>query len=207
MSDQAGSRTARGLQAAALAREVENVVASHAPDLGNASAILSGELIAAIALLPDAGQRALPANRKSILAAFVKHLNAAYPTGDHDKEAALSEEISDEGISVDDWAGRTAGPTYLEKHYGIARSTLYRWQKRSLVVALRRGGRKYVFPLEQFIDGRPVAGLKQITEIFGHPRLAWAWLRTPNAALSYQPPLALLAIDRVESVIAAANHR
>ncbi|RUX43066.1 hypothetical protein EN994_30185, partial [Mesorhizobium sp. M7A.F.Ca.CA.002.09.1.1] len=51
-----------------------------------------------------------------------------------------------ESMLIEDWAGRVAGSTYLEEHLRIARSTLHRWQRRGEVIALRKGGRKHVFP-------------------------------------------------------------
>ena len=199
-------------KAAAIAREVENVVARQAPDLGKPAAILSGQLVAAIASLPEKQQRALAASRRSILDAFVAQLKSAVaPDQSSDsapsKNAQAPEHSAIEEIRVSDWAGPTAGPTYLEKHYGISRSTLHRWQKRNLVIALRRGGRKYVFPLEQFVDGRPVSGLDQIIGLFEHPRLAWAWLRTPSPKLAEKIPLELLKLDQVASAVCAAKNR
>jgi hypothetical protein len=58
---------------------------------------------------------------------------------------------------VEDWAGPLAGPTELERHIGVARSTLHTWQKQKAVIGLLVGVRKHAFPIEQFVDGRPVA--------------------------------------------------
>lgn len=63
-----------------------------------------------------------------------------------------------DSLRIEDWAGAVAGPTYLEAHFGIPRSTLHWWQRSNDVVALRKGARKHVFPLAQFIDGRHCAG-------------------------------------------------
>ncbi|RUZ18568.1 hypothetical protein EN953_34865, partial [Mesorhizobium sp. M7A.F.Ca.CA.001.04.1.1] len=81
-----------------------------------------------------------------------------------------------ESMLIEDWAGRVAGSTYLEEHLRIARSTLHRWQRRGEVIALRKGGRKHVFPLAQFVDGRPVAGIRDVLSLITNPRLAWLWL-------------------------------
>ncbi len=76
-----------------------------------------------------------------------------------------------------DWAGPVAGPTVIERHFGIPRSTLYRWQKRNEVVWLNtRTSRKPVFPLMQFVDGRPEEGVAEVVQAFGEPRAAWQWL-------------------------------
>jgi hypothetical protein len=47
---------------------------------------------------------------------------------------------------VEDWAGPLAGPTELERAFGIARSTLHTWQKQGAVVGLLVGTRKHAFP-------------------------------------------------------------
>src|SRR3546814_4146272 len=77
--------------------------------------------------------------------------------------------------SLEDWAGPVAGSTMLHEQ-GIARSTLHDWQKRGEVIALLSGARKHAFPLEQFVDGRPVQGISDVLEIAGNPRRAWLWL-------------------------------
>ncbi|TIP47814.1 MAG: hypothetical protein E5X77_14400, partial [Mesorhizobium sp.] len=77
-----------------------------------------------------------------------------------------------QSMLLEDWAGEVAGSTYLEEKLRIPRSTLHRWQRRGEVVALRRGGRKHVFPLAQFVDGRPVLGISDVLSAIGNPRLA-----------------------------------
>lgn len=51
---------------------------------------------------------------------------------------------------VEDWAGPLAGPTELERDFGVARSTLHNWQKQGAVIGLLVGVRKHAFPTEQF---------------------------------------------------------
>ena len=110
-----------------------------------------------------------------------------------------------ESMLIEDWAGRVAGSTYLEENLHIARSTLHRWQKRNDVVALRTGGRKHVFPLTQFVDGRPVAGISEVQSAITNPRLAWFWLTRPSAHLEGRIPLDMLRQDLVEEVAVAAR--
>lgn len=106
---------------------------------------------------------------------------------------------------ADDWAGTVAGPTLIERHYGIPRSTLYRWQKLNEVVAISsRTSRKPVFPLKQFVDGRPVNGVADVVSIFGDQRRAWQWLVTKNTRTNGAPIDALLR-GEVESVVKAAQ--
>ncbi len=72
-------------------------------------------------------------------------------------------------------------------------------------VALRKGGRKHVFPLAQFVDGRPVAGIREVVSVIANPRLAWFWLTRPSDRLDGKTPIDLLRQDRIEDVVAAAR--
>lgn len=110
-----------------------------------------------------------------------------------------------DSMRIEDWAGRVAGPTYLEKNLQIARSTLHRWQRCNEVVALRMGRRRHVFPLAQFVDGRPVSGIRDVLGLAAHPRLAWFWLVRPSPALDGRVPIELLRLDLVEEVTLAAR--
>lgn len=101
------------------------------------------------------------------------------------------------------WAGDVVGSTKLERDYGIPRTTLHGWQKQHRVVALLSGTRKHVFPLAQFVDGRPVEGLTEVILAAGSPRAAWLWLIRPHSSLDAQAPLDrlkagdLLAVTRL----------
>ena len=106
---------------------------------------------------------------------------------------------------IEDWAGRVAGSTYLDENLHIPRSTLHRWQKRNEVVALRKGGRKHVFPLAQFVDGRPVPGISEVLSLIANPRLAWFWLVRPSPDLDGRVPIEMLRQDLVDAVIVAAR--
>jgi hypothetical protein len=105
---------------------------------------------------------------------------------------------------LEDWAGPVAGPSELERRYGIRRSTLHEWQKRGAVIGLLKGERKHVFPLDQFVDSRPVQGMSQITAIIDNPRTAWQWLVRPHPTGDRSPPLARLKAGRVDEVRDAA---
>lgn len=105
---------------------------------------------------------------------------------------------------VEDWAGPLAGPTELERDFGVARSTLHAWQKQGVVIGLLVGVRKHAFPTEQFVDGRPVTGLAAIVEAIGDLRTAWLWLREPNSGLADVTPLARLKAGATDKVIEMA---
>lgn len=107
-------------------------------------------------------------------------------------------------VPLEEWAGPVAGSSALHES-GIARSTLHDWQKRGQVVALLAGARKHVFPLEQFVDGRPLEGIAQIVAIAPSPRTAWLWLVQNSPLLSGKRPIDMLKQDRVEDVVEAAR--
>ncbi|RUW64431.1 antitoxin Xre/MbcA/ParS toxin-binding domain-containing protein [Mesorhizobium sp. M4B.F.Ca.ET.049.02.1.2] len=106
---------------------------------------------------------------------------------------------------IEDWAGEVAGSTFLEEHFRIPRSTLHRWQRRNEVIALRKGGRKHVFPLAQFVDGRPASGISEVMSAIGNPRLAWFWLTRPSPQLRGRIPIEVLKQDMVCDVVSAAR--
>ncbi len=106
---------------------------------------------------------------------------------------------------VEDWAGTLAGPTELERDFGVARSTLHTWQKQGAVIGLLVGVRKHAFPTEQFVDGRPVTGLAAVVEAIGDRRAAWLWLREPNPGLAGVTPLACLKAGAIDKVVEMAR--
>ncbi|RAZ76490.1 hypothetical protein DPM35_15645 [Mesorhizobium atlanticum] len=118
----------------------------------------------------------------------------------------IAERAADlQSMLLEDWAGEVAGSTYLEEKLRIPRSTLHRWQRRGEVVALRKGGRKHVFPLAQFVDGRPVLGISDVLSAIANPRLAWFWLTRPAPELSGRVPIEMLRDDMVADVVRAAG--
>ncbi len=106
---------------------------------------------------------------------------------------------------LEDWAGPTAGPVDIERTLEIPRSTLHHWQRKGLIIGLLNGVRKNVFPLDQFVDGKPLAGLAEVLTIIDHPRVTWRWMRTPHPLLGGAKPLTRLKQGRVEEVLRAAQ--
>ena len=106
---------------------------------------------------------------------------------------------------VEDWAGPLAGPTELERDFGVARSTLHTWQKQGAVIGLLVGVRKHAFPTEQFVDGRPVTGLAAIVAAIRDPRAAWLWLREPNPGFAGVTPLTRLKAGATDKVVEMAR--
>lgn len=105
---------------------------------------------------------------------------------------------------LEDWAGPVGGPRDIEKKFGTKRSTLHDWQKRGAVIGLLKGERKHVFPLAQFVDGRPVEGMTEITKIIKNPRAAWQWLIRPKPSIGGSP-IERLKKGRLDEVVAAAQ--
>jgi hypothetical protein len=55
------------------------------------------------------------------------------------------------------------------------------------------GACKTVFPLEQFVDGKPIA---EMLAVIGEPRVTWMWLREPSPLPNGATPLARLKRGR-----------
>lgn len=182
---------------------------------------IAGAVAAAIALLQPSDLRAIDAIRERLpdrASRFVRTLaaeaadrgaEASVPSVSADRHARVRSRLAGKGdidlMRVEDWAGRVAGPTFLEENLGIPRSTLHRWQRRGKVIALRTGGRKHVFPLAQFVDGRPAPGIGEVLSAMPNPRRAWFWLIGPVAGLDGRVPIEMLKQDLVADVVLAAQ--
>jgi hypothetical protein len=108
-------------------------------------------------------------------------------------------------LLLEDWAGPVAGSTEIERDLHIRRQTLNNWRQNGDVIAFLKGVSKHVYPLNQFIDGRPVKGLAEIVAVAGSQRSAWLWLNEKNPSLSGNSPIELLKRDEVEVVKMAAE--
>ena len=106
---------------------------------------------------------------------------------------------------VESWAGPVAGPGEIEKQLHVARSTLNEWHRRGAVIGLLRGERKHVYPLDQFVDARPLQGIGEVAKIAPDERAAWLWLRQPHGRFAMRPPLDLLKAGQRDAVIQAAE--
>jgi len=106
---------------------------------------------------------------------------------------------------VESWAGPVAGPGEIEKQLHVARSTLNEWHRRGAVIGLLRGERKHVYPLDQFVDARPLQGIGEVARIAPDERAAWLWLRQPHGRFAMRPPLDLLKAGQRDAVIQAAE--
>ena len=106
---------------------------------------------------------------------------------------------------LESWAGPVAGPGEIEKQLHVARSTLNEWHRRGAVIGLLRGERKHVYPLDQFVDARPMQGIADVAKVASDERAAWLWLRQPHGRFDMRPPLDLLRAGQRDEVIQAAE--
>ncbi|WP_245573056.1 antitoxin Xre/MbcA/ParS toxin-binding domain-containing protein [Lichenihabitans psoromatis] len=106
---------------------------------------------------------------------------------------------------LESWAGPTAGTGEIEETLGIPRSTLSSWQQNGSVIGLLRGERKRAYPLEQFVDARPLEGVADILKVTPDARSAWLWLRQPHGSLQHRLPLDVLKEGGREAVVRAAE--
>lgn len=107
-------------------------------------------------------------------------------------------------MAIEEWAGPVGGAKEIEAQFGVGRSTLSTWHKNGAVVGLLRGQRKLAYPLEQFIDGRPLQGLSDVVAAAPDARSAWLWLRQRHGALDGETPLAVLRAGKRDQVIGLA---
>ncbi|MFB9979011.1 antitoxin Xre/MbcA/ParS toxin-binding domain-containing protein [Mesorhizobium kowhaii] len=213
-----------------VAEEVERALAHYDEAINRPTMVsvgkIAGSIASAVTLLSPKHQRAIDAIHADLPGLASKFVRALAAEAARRSEAGTSgaaglppASLADidgpvssppraddlESMLIEDWAGRVAGSTYLEENLRIARSTLHRWQRRGEVIALRKGGRKHVFPLAQFVDGRPVAGIRDVQSLISNPRLAWLWLTRPSAQLDGRTPIDLLRQDQIEEVVEAAR--
>lgn len=106
--------------------------------------------------------------------------------------------------AIEDWAGPVGGASDIEAQIGVKRTTLATWYKQGAVIGLLRGQRKLAYPLEQFIDGRPLQGIADVLGIAPDARSAWLWMRQPHGALDGETPIAALRAAQQDKVSAIA---
>jgi hypothetical protein len=215
----------------AAVADILDVLARHNP--GISRSVLKGKsrvvaaVTAATVRLSDQQQRQILAHRKKLVEAMG---TVAADLAGHDDQGLIQFDVKlpvevsqgagrgemvdiEEGrrrlsayttpVRLEDWAGPVAGPSEIEKSFGTRRSTLHDWHKRGAVIGLLKGERKHVFPLAQFVDGRPVEGMSEVTRIISNPRVAWHWLIQPKPSIGGRP-LDRLKQGHVPEVLAAA---
>jgi hypothetical protein len=216
---------------AAAASEIVKVLARHNPSASKAALTATKAFITAVttvaARLGTKKQRIIVAHERElteVVQAVVADLTARTAVNpvpvsvtkvENDKGEGLGPlvdiekgRLSLDGMAIpmriEDWAGPVGGPRIIEAKFGTKRSTLHDWQRRGAVIGLLKGERKHVFPLAQFVDGRPVEGMTEITRIIKNPRAAWLWLIQPKPSIDGSP-LDRLKRGRLDEVVAAAQ--
>lgn len=226
-----GSTAPGGMKPTAVA-DLLRVLARHNPGLSQVALAVTGKVVAAVtaaaARLPIEQQHQIAADDEQFAkaaAAMVAKMAARQPDRlaevliekpvEASRGAGLGEllnieegrrRLADAAIParLEDWAGPVAGPGEIEKLFGTKRSTLHDWHKRGAVIGLLKGERKHVFPLAQFVDGRPVEGMPQVTKIIRNPRAAWLWLIQSKPSVGGMP-LEMLKRGHLDEVLAAAE--
>lgn len=107
--------------------------------------------------------------------------------------------------AIEDWAGPVGGASDIEAQIGVKRTTLNAWYKQGAIIGLLRGQRKLAYPLEQFIDGRPLQGIADVLAVAPDARSAWLWMRQPHGALDGETPIATLRAAKQDKVRAVAS--
>lgn len=217
----------------AAVADILDVLARHNPGISRAALKDKSKVVAAVTAaavrLSDEQQRRILA-RKKVLAETMESVVADLADKDADEllriESDRPVEVSEgQGLGdlideaegrrrlaaiavparLEDWAGPVAGPGEMERQFGTKRSTLHEWQKRGAVIGLLKGERKHVFPLAQFIDGRPIEGMSEVVRVIGNPRAAWQWLTQPKPSIGGRP-LDRLKQGHASQVVEAARY-
>lgn len=201
---------------ALLIKHLEQDLVDTVPDIRAVAVRVASKLAAMIAsqiaVQPQSKQRSLSVIEDDVpdyAAEFVAQLMQAAVRGIRGqvKKTTVAKVDGVMGMALpDDWAGPVAGPTLLERTFGIPRSTLHRWRRLNQAVAINtRTTQKPVFPLLQFVDGSPVKGISDVIAAKGDPKKAWLWLITPSSHLDGAQPIALLRDGQQGTVVAAAK--
>lgn len=213
-----------------VAHEVSDALTRHEPGFAKTATANTAQIVAAVAAavigLPASQQKRLKSRTSDltdIITAWARDDGAddriaiAVPTAVETRKGTGLGELVDikEGrrrlseyaidVPLENWAGPLAGSSTLNQDMGIARSTLHDWQRRGEVIALLKGARKHVFPLAQFIDGRPADGIRDVLRIIDSSRRAWFWLVKPSPLLGNKLPIDLLKQERTREVVDAAR--
>ena len=195
------------------ARDAAEAAADAAADSANkiGAAMISAATDAVRRMMSEAGTTAHgeAAAPGTLLARDIKVVETSAGAGLGDRLSA------DEGLArielyarprpIEAWAGKVAGAGEIEERLGIARSTLNEWRKRGTVIGLLRGERKFHYPLEQFVDARPLEGMRAVSAAAGDTSRAWLWLRQPHPRFEMDSPLHALRRGDIKAVVEAAE--
>lgn len=106
---------------------------------------------------------------------------------------------------IESWAGHVLKAGEIKEKFGIPTSTLHSWRETNRIVAIKRNHRNFCYPLEQFVDGKPVAGIEDILKLSPSSRSAWLWLCQRHPTTKDMRPIDLLRKGDAQIVVDAAQ--
>lgn len=106
---------------------------------------------------------------------------------------------------VESWAGVVADAEATAARLGVTLDKLSGWLEEGRIISVAPLDSENVYPIEQFVDGRPVKGLRELVAICPAPRSAWLWLRQPHVFFDGRTPLAALSSGDQEGAIECAH--
>jgi hypothetical protein len=104
-------------------------------------------------------------------------------------------------IELETWAGPVASARELHEQFGITTAALRNWRERRMIIELSKGRARRVYPVAQFVNGQPIAGLAEINRIILSPQAAWLWLVSGHPSLRGARPIKALKSGRIKRVL------
>ena len=104
---------------------------------------------------------------------------------------------------LESWAGPVFNAEDTARALGVLPSVLEHWTHYGLAICLP--DRSGVYPVDQFVEGRPIEGLGGVLGIVQLPREAWLFMRQSSAFLDGMTPLAALKVGRIEDTLTWAR--
>ena len=127
------------------------------------------------------------------------------PIVSREEGGCLLDAITVDGESAD-WAESpliTAEQVVALLHISSGELSLWLEEKKVIAFKMEAGGD--IFPVRQFDEGRPVAGLDLVAALFSSAEEAWEWLLAPNRITDGATPLEWLRCGDVAVVVGAAQ--
>lgn len=108
-------------------------------------------------------------------------------------------------LPITAWAGEVETASILAPRLAASPEILAEWADRRIAIAFGDEPDQRLYPVEQFINGRPVPGLADVLAIIGHARVAWLWLRTSRPAINDCSPLDYLKAGDIQNAMLLAR--
>jgi hypothetical protein len=107
-------------------------------------------------------------------------------------------------VPVRQWAGDLVSELDLRTRFRLSKRQIDEWKSGDDMVALFDDDGEVAFPVDQFVNGRPIKGLSEVLQQIGNARVAWMWLCQPHAVFGTQRPLEVLKSGGASQVLQAA---